>query len=144
MKRLAERLKSEASNVYRDRGIEFNDSWFLAAWMLSQREGITASEMAGNLGISRPAISQMAAGMHRNGLIRYERDLKDGRRRRIYLTEKGRETVEALEPLWQEVGDVTAAMIEDSGPDLLMGLAVLEDSLDESGLSARIDERRKI
>lgn len=143
MKRLAERLKTEASKVYRDRGIDFNDSWFLAAWMLSQRDGIAASEMADSLGVSRPAISQMVAGMHGNGLISYERDEKDGRRRRISLTKKGRETVKALEPLWQEVSDVTTDVVQKTGVDFLSGLAGIEDAFDESSLSERIGERKR-
>jgi len=143
MKRLAERLKSEASRVYRDRGIDFNDSWFLAAWMLSQQDGITASEMADRLGVSRPAISQMAAGMHGKDLIVYERDSEDGRRRRISLTEKGRETVKALAPLWQDVSDVTTGVVESTGVDFLAGLAGLEDAFDENSLSERIGERNR-
>lgn len=143
MKRLVERLKAEASRVYRDRGIDFNDSWFLAAWVLSQHDDITASEMADRLGISRPAVSQMAAGMHRKGFITYERDSADGRRRRISLTESGRETVRALEPLWQDVGDVTSEMIVSSGVDLLTGLAGIEEALDELSLSERIEKEER-
>jgi DNA-binding MarR family transcriptional regulator len=143
MKRLVERLKSEASKVYRDRGIDFNDSWFLAAWVLSTKNGITASEMAGMLSISRPAVSQMTAGMRKKGLIRYRRDPSDGRRRRIYLTGRGRETVKALEPLWRDVGGVTEEILETSGVDLLAGIAGLEDALEEKNLSGRIAERRK-
>jgi DNA-binding MarR family transcriptional regulator len=141
MKRLVERLKAEASRVYRDRGIDFNDSWFLAAWVLSRQDGITASEMADRLGISRPAVSQMTAGLHRAGLITYRSDPADGRRRRISLTGKGRKTVGALEPLWQAVGAVTEEMIGSAGDDLLGGLSGLEDALDEKGLSERISER---
>jgi DNA-binding MarR family transcriptional regulator len=143
MKMLAERLKTEASKVYRDRGIDFNDSWFLAAWILSQRDGITASEMADKLSVSRPAISQMVAGMHGKGLITYERDAKDGRRRRISLTEKGRETVKALEPLWQNVSDITTDVVNSTGVDFLSGLAGIEDAFDESSLSERIGERNR-
>ena len=143
LKRLGERLKAEASRVYRDRGIDFSDSWFLAAWMLSQQDGITTSEMAERLGVSRPAVSQMAAGMYGKGLITYERDSKDGRRRRISLTEKGRETVEALAPLWQDVSDVTTDVVSSTGVDFLTGLAGLEDAFDKSSLSERIKKRSR-
>jgi DNA-binding MarR family transcriptional regulator len=143
MKRLVERLKAEASRVYRDRGIDFNDSWFLAAWVLTQQDSITASGMAEKLGISRPAVSQMAAGMHKKGLISYQKDSADGRRRRISLTKKGRKTVKALEPLWKDVGDVTQEIIETAGVDLLEGLSGLENALERQSLSERIDERSK-
>ena len=143
MKSLSERLKAEASRVYRDRGIDFNDSWFLAAWVLSRQDDITASEMADRLGISRPAVSQMAAGMHGKGLIKYERDSVDGRRRRISLTDSGRETVKALEPLWKDVGDVTSEIIGSGDADLLAGLDVLEDALDEMSLSERIEREER-
>ena len=143
MKRLVERLKTEASRVYRERGIDFNDSWFLAAWVLSRHDGITSSEMADRLGITRPAVSQMTAGMHRKGFITYEKDSDDGRRRRIYLTRMGKETVDALEPLWQAVGDVTDEIMNGSGVDLLAGLAGIEDALEDKSLSDRIAERSR-
>lgn len=144
MKRLVERLKAEASRVYRDRGIDFNDSWFLAAWMLSREDGITASEMAERLGISRPAVSQMTAGLRRAGLITYRGDPDDRRRRLISLTGKGRRTVGELEPLWREVDVVTREMIDSSGVDLLRGLSAIEDAIDKKGLSERIAERSGI
>jgi DNA-binding MarR family transcriptional regulator len=99
--------------------------------------------MADRLGISRPAVSQMAAGMHKKGFITYERDSEDGRRRQISLTGSGRETVRALQPLWDDVSNVTAGIIDSHGIDLLSGLAGLEDALDELSLSERIGNEER-
>jgi len=38
LKRLGDRLKAEATSLYRANGIEFNDSWFLVAFLLSKRK----------------------------------------------------------------------------------------------------------
>jgi DNA-binding MarR family transcriptional regulator len=99
--------------------------------------------MAEKLGVSRPAISQMVSGMHGKGLITYERDEEDGRRRRISLTDKGRETVTALAPLWKDVSEVTTGVVDETGVDFLSGLTGIEDAFDESSLSERIGERER-
>jgi len=46
LRRLGDRLKAEATKLYRANGIEFNDSWFLVAFVLSNREGVHEDTLA--------------------------------------------------------------------------------------------------
>jgi len=140
LKRLGDRLKAEATRLYNAHGIEFNDSWFLVAFLLSSNEGLSMTEMAEMLGISRAAISQMYRAMERNGLLVVHTDDRDRRRRLLYLTEKGRDAVTALEPIWNAVGECTDSLIEATGQDLLKAMSDIERELEQRSLFERVND----
>jgi len=141
LKRLGDRLKAEATKIYRANGIEFNDSWFLIALVLSNREGISVTEAAEALGISHAAISQMATAMERKGLLVGRQDEGDRRRTLLYLTEKGRSTVEALRPIWDAVGECTEDLYASTGKDFLLAISEIEKQLEQQDLFTRVTER---
>ena len=143
LKRLGDRLKAEATRLYNAHGIEFNDSWFLVAFLLSSNEGLSMTEMAEMLGISRAAISQMYRAMERNGLLVVHTDDRDRRRRLLYLTEKGRDAVTALEPIWNAVGECTDSLIEATGQDLLKAMSDIERELEQRSLFERVNDHLK-
>lgn len=143
LRRLGDRLKAEATKLYRANGIEFNDSWFLLALVLSTREGISVSEVAEAFGISHAAISQMAAAMQRKGLLAGRQDDRDRRRTLLYLTEEGRSAVTALQPIWTAVGDCTKELIASTGKDLLLGITEIEEQLEQQDLFDRVTEHTK-
>lgn len=143
LKRLGDKLKAEATKLYSAHGIEFNDSWFLVAFLLLSNEGLSVTDMADMLGISRAAISQMYRAMERNGLIVVHTDDLDRRRRLLYLTEKGRSAVTALEPIWNAVGECTDSMIEATGQDVLKAISELENELGQRTLFERVNDHLK-
>jgi DNA-binding MarR family transcriptional regulator len=140
LKRLGDRLKADATKLYNAHGIEFNDSWFLVAFLLSRNEGLSVTDMAEMLGISRAAISQMYRAMERNRLLVVHIDDRDRRRRLLYLTEEGRAAVTALEPIWNAVGDCTDVLIESTGQDVLKAISELENELEKQSLVERVND----
>jgi DNA-binding MarR family transcriptional regulator len=141
LKRLGDRLKSEATTLYHHRGVDFNDSWFLVGYMLSRQENLTVTEMAKALGISRPAISQIATDMARHRLISVRIDTADRRRKILSLTDSGREAVEMLEPVWRAVADCTDELIASSGQDVLKAINAIERGIKARSLFARVLDR---
>jgi DNA-binding MarR family transcriptional regulator len=140
LKRLGDRLKADATKLYNAHGIEFNDSWFLVAFLLSRNEGLSVTDMAEMLGISRAAISQMYRAMERNRLLVVHIDDRDRRRRLLYLTEEGMAAVTALEPIWNAVGDCTDVLIESTGQDVLKAISELENELEKQSLVERVND----
>jgi len=140
LKRLGDRLKAEATKLYNAHGIEFNDSWFLVAFILSRNEGLSVTDMADMLGISRAAISQMYRAMELNGLLVVHTDDRDRRRRLLYLTEEGRAAVTALEPIWNAVGECTDVLIESTGQDVLKAISEMENELEKRSLVERVND----
>ena len=143
LRRLSDRLKSEATKLYRENGIEFNDSWFLIALMLSNREGISVTEAADALGFSHAAISQMAAAMERKGLLVGSPDERDRRRTLLHLTDEGRSTIDELRPIWDAIGECTGELIGSTGEDFLPAITEIEEQLEQQSLLSRVTERMK-
>lgn len=141
LRRLGDRLKSEATKLYRANGIEFSDSWFLVALVLSHREGISVTEVADAFGISHAAISQMVTAMERKGLLVGHVDERDRRRTLLYLTKEGRSAVEALRPIWEAVGECTEELIASTDKDLLLTISKFEEQLEQQSLFIRVAER---
>jgi len=140
LRRLSDRLKSEATRLYQAAGIEFNDSWFLLALMLSKREGVTVKEVSEAFGISHSAISQMATAMKSRKLIEGRKDPNDRRRTLLYLTEGGRSAVKALKPLWNTIGNCTEEIISQTGEDILSAITEMEERIQERDLFTRVNE----
>ena len=141
LRRLSDRLKSEATRLYQARGIDFNDSWFLLAFMLSKHEGITIKEVSGALGVSHSAISQMASAMKHKKLIESRQDARDRRRTLLFLSEEGKSAVKALQPIWTAVGNHTERLISQTGEDVLSALTEMEKKIEEKDLFTRVTEQ---
>jgi DNA-binding MarR family transcriptional regulator len=141
LKRLSDRLKSEATTLYHHRGADFNDSWFLVGYMLSKEDNLTVTEMARALGISRPAISQIASDMARHRLISMRVDDTDKRRKKLTLTDSGRDMVETLAPVWRAIAECTEELIAASGQDVLKAIDTLERGIEKRSLFARVLDR---
>ncbi|MGH1447575.1 MAG: MarR family winged helix-turn-helix transcriptional regulator [Cognatishimia sp.] len=62
----------------------------------------TPSEIADHVGITRQAISRLLLQMRKKGWIEQEFDPKDGRSRRLVITESGRALLEACHPIVNE------------------------------------------
>jgi DNA-binding MarR family transcriptional regulator len=138
LKRLSDRLKAEATTIYHHQGVDFNDSWFQVGFMLSRTDKMGITEIARALGISRPAVSQMAGEMAKKHLITIQPDPKDGRRRLLSLTDYGREAVETLKPVWDAVGESTDGLIESTGLDVLKAITDIERGLEHRSLFSRV------
>jgi DNA-binding MarR family transcriptional regulator len=140
LRRLGDRLKAESTKLYRANGIEFSDSWFLVAFVLSQRERIDVNEVAGSFGVSHAAVSQMVTAMERKGLLTKIADESDRRRTLLCLTDEGRSAVEALNPIWNAIGKCTKELLGSTGKDLLLAIEKLEDQLEQQSLFNRVTE----
>lgn len=143
LKRLGDRLKSEATKVYRAHGIEFNDSWFLLALVLADEENVSVTGIADAFGVSHAAVSQMAAAMERRGLVAARSDERDRRRSLLRLTPQGRDAVEALRPIWIAVGECTDELIASTGTDVLAAVSKIEEELERTNLFTRVTEHMK-
>ncbi len=62
-------------------------------------EVTTPSDIAGHLGITRPATSRVLTRMRGNGLLAQDFDAADARKTRLRLTDKGRHTLSLCLPL---------------------------------------------
>ena len=67
---------------------------------LWEKEGVAQSELADACGLEKPTITKVIERMSEAGLIRVERDQRDRRVRRVYLTERGRSLKGEVRKRW--------------------------------------------
>jgi len=141
LRRLSERLMKDVSRVYRDLGIDFKANWFSILYALGQESPMSVTELARTLGLSHPAVNQIAAQLLARGLIGQSKDESDERKRLLQLTPMGRQLIDELEPVWSEIRLANRALLKESGGDLLGDLTRVEAALDENSMANRVSKR---
>jgi DNA-binding MarR family transcriptional regulator len=66
-------------------------------------DGLTQSELAGELCISPATMTKMLDRMAKAGLVERRTDVEDQRVSRVYLTGEGRSLREPIEGIWHEI-----------------------------------------
>jgi DNA-binding MarR family transcriptional regulator len=76
---------------------------------LWEKEGLTHSELAGHLHVQPATITKMIQRMERAGFVERSQDAEDQRVSRVYLTDAGRNTRDAVERVLRELEEQTFA-----------------------------------
>lgn len=137
LKRLSERMMADAADVYRHFGLEVQPRWFPLMALLQDRGQVTVVEAADAIGVSQPAISQFARQLQNAQLVEIVVCEDDGRRRLLSLSQRGREAVTAMQPMWQAVDQAAADLCQEAGFDVLAVLRGLEQALTKQSLLSR-------
>jgi DNA-binding MarR family transcriptional regulator len=66
-------------------------------------DGLTQSELAGDMCISPATMTKMLDRMAKAGLVERRTDVEDQRVSRVYLTAEGRSLREPIEGIWHEI-----------------------------------------
>jgi DNA-binding MarR family transcriptional regulator/N-acetylglutamate synthase-like GNAT family acetyltransferase len=143
LKRISERLMRDGSRIYKKLDFEFQARWFPVMYLLGQKSPLSVTEIARELGMTHPAINQIAAGMSKAGLISSIKDSQDERRRMLSITEKGGRIMTALVPVWKDIESATQEVLDQSGQNLLTILTRIEEALDEEDMYHRVITRMK-
>jgi DNA-binding MarR family transcriptional regulator len=142
LRRLSERLDADARRVYAEAGIAFEQRWLGVLDLLSAGAPLTVGEIAASLGISHPSVSQTRQSLAKAGLIAWERDPGDARRRRLRLTAAGAALVERLRPIWAVLDEAAIELDREAG-GVTGALQKLEDALQRGSIHARAARRLK-
>jgi len=137
LKRLSDRLLSDASKIYKTCGHDIQPKWFALLALLYQKEKASIVEAAESLGVSQPAISQFVKEMLSKGLIISNPSSRDSRRKFISLSEQGYQKVLAMQPMWQAVEQAAKDLCLEAGDETFASIKRLEKSLDRQSLLQR-------
>jgi MarR family transcriptional regulator, organic hydroperoxide resistance regulator len=140
LRRLSNEVDGDARRLYAEFGVVFEQRWLGLLDLLSRHGPLTVGELAGALGISHPSVSQSRQSLARAGLIAWERDGQDQRRRKLRLTEEGSALVARLAPLWQAL-DEAAKEIDREAGSAVAALERLEGVLRARSVYDRVRER---
>lgn len=137
LRRLSERIDQDATRVYSQLGITFEQRWFgILNHLMIHREG-SVGKIAQTLGITHVSISQARKSLEKEGLIKSSIDPKDGRRKTLHLTDEGEAFVERLAPIW-DVFEKAAIELDKESDGVTVALGRLEIALTEKTLYDRV------
>lgn len=97
------RIRRDYSDMLRDLNLYVGQDNFL--YRLWSGDGVTQMDLCEHLNCEPPTVTNMVKSLEQNGFIYRERDAKDGRIMRIYLTEAGKALEEPVERLWRNHQD---------------------------------------
>ncbi len=95
---------------------------------LSQHDGMSPSELADALHVSRPTVTSMLQRMEAGGAIERRADEHDQRISRLYLTSRGHDLASRMRAVHADIiGATIGRLSEDDRRELLRLLAILND-----------------
>lgn len=94
-------------------GVDITPEQWVMLDSLYQRNGQSQTELAGDSYKNAPTVSRIIDLLEKKGLVERQRFANDRRRYKIFLTQKGQNTVEKIQPAvvalrekgWQELTD---------------------------------------
>lgn len=140
LRRLSARIDADATRAYAALGIDFEQRWFGVLNQLAINGAMTVTDIAATLGITHVSVSQTRQSLAKEGLIASDRDEADARRRTLRLTDKGREFVTRLQPIWQVYEDAALELDTEAG-GVVEALDKLEKCIADKSLYDRIMTR---
>ena len=72
-------------------------------WHLWREDGLTQTQMVERMCVQPPTVSKMLERMEKAGLVTRRSDPEDSRVSRVYLTEQGRRSEQAVRDIWQNI-----------------------------------------
>jgi len=139
LRSLSDRIDRDANQVYVQLGIAFEQRWMGMLDLLDRSGPMSVKDIATDLRISHPSVSQTRASLLAAGLVAEREDPKDGRRRTLRLSAGGQALVEKLRPVWSALEETGRTLNREAG-DVVAALARLEDALDRASIAARTAE----
>lgn len=140
LKRVSEYMMKETQLVYDDIGIDFDPYLFPTFKIISQKNGVTNSELKKSLRISQPAITQITNKLSKKGLINLKSDVIDKRKNIIELSKKGIALIPRLKPVWEAIEKTINKITQHQSNSLIEHLNNLEDQFSEKDFSIAILE----
>jgi DNA-binding MarR family transcriptional regulator/N-acetylglutamate synthase-like GNAT family acetyltransferase len=142
LKRLAERLQTDAYKVHRAQGIDAQPAELALLGAIDRFGPMTVSAAVESLGISQPAVTRTAAALVQRGSLSSTSSESDQRQKTLKLTRQGRALVtKAKKRAWPLIEQAVTELCTTLDGPLLTQLGQLERQLSERSLETRALER---
>ncbi|HLZ86768.1 MAG TPA: MarR family winged helix-turn-helix transcriptional regulator [Puia sp.] len=139
--RLSEQFRKDGHLVYKEYGIDFEPKWFPVIYALHHKTQLSVVGLAAEIGYTHPSTISLLKELEKQKLIRSQKDKTDERKRMIRLTEKGRDLVTQMEPVWRVFNTAISELI-DTPHNLLQAIIEVENNFKEKSLLQRARKHR--
>jgi ribosomal protein S18 acetylase RimI-like enzyme len=143
LRRLSERMTQDVVSLYKDLDIDFEPRWFPVFYLLSRKSSVGVVDAAKILGISHPAVNQIAGELIKQGLVVALKDKADKRKRLLALSPQGKTLLPVLEGIWENVHLAARELLDATGMDIMGMLDKLEDAVEAQGVYTRFVANQK-
>jgi DNA-binding MarR family transcriptional regulator/N-acetylglutamate synthase-like GNAT family acetyltransferase len=141
LKRLAERVQTDATRAFSDHGIPIQATHFPLLAALTTYGPLSVTEAVEAVGISQPAVTRIHNSLQKLGLTRTVPVKGDNRQKQIRLTPKGEALVEDMKHnMWPHVRRAAQALCEGPDTDILSLITRLEEGLQARPIHVRIQD----
>ncbi|WP_367892752.1 bifunctional helix-turn-helix transcriptional regulator/GNAT family N-acetyltransferase [Flavivirga aquimarina] len=138
LKRVSEYMMKETQLVYNHFNVDFDPYLFPMFKIIANKNGVTNSEIQNALQFTQPAITQAINKLNDKGLIIYESDKLDKRKKIISLSDKGSNLLQRLKPIWKSIDKIIKEYTLESSSSLIEHLNSLENKLNTKSFSTTI------
>lgn len=144
LRHFADHLIDEEMRTYREAGIDIPYRWHSILQILQEKkQGLTISDLAEIQEKTHPDVVYTINQMVKEGMVHESDHSTDKRKRLISLTDKAKETISLLKPMWAAVHDATNTWLREIAPDLILNIEALNQSLEQNSLYSRIRHEKK-
>lgn len=142
LKRLSDRLYQDVDGAYRDLDHSAEGRWFGVLFLLHGNGRMSISQLAGEMGQTHSAISQLSKKLSAEGLVGSSPDPGDSRRRLLELSPAGQDYVARLQPMWKSITAAVNTILQEADAAALLPLiARVEEQLVRTPLRGEILSR---
>jgi len=138
LKALSDRFYAAADEVYRSCGADIESRWFPLMRYLWEAGPTTVTDVAGAIGQTHSAVSQLADKLVRAGMLKRRNDPADARRSLLALTAKGGRALQRLGPVWAAIRQGVQETLGPQSRRLLEALQACEQALDAAPIADTI------
>jgi DNA-binding MarR family transcriptional regulator len=146
LRRLSESFLAEINRAYQNERIDFDASWFPVFYLLSKNEALSIKELSEQTEVSHPAASQLITNLKNKKLVMSVTCTDDGRRQLVQLTDKGRQLLEQILPVWDAILLAMDELLADEPGcrELLPAISSIESAFRSANLADRISSKLSV
>jgi ribosomal protein S18 acetylase RimI-like enzyme/DNA-binding MarR family transcriptional regulator len=144
LKMLLEELYRDIAQVYKSNNLDFEPRFFLLFYTLKDGQKIKITDIAKEIGLSQPAISQLTETLEKRGFISFIKDKKDTRIKLVSLSAKGKKLIPVLEEIWEDVLSAQEDFFKELGIDMINILNKIETGLHRKSMFDRVSDKAKL
>jgi DNA-binding MarR family transcriptional regulator len=136
LQRLSDQIRKDGALIYKSHGIDFEPKWFPVIYTLHIKPVLSVVELAAEIGYTHPSTISLLKELEKEKLIRSKKDKQDERKRLLQLSDKGKELVVKMQPVWKTIA---AAITEltDTQNNLMKAIEEVEGRLREKSFAER-------
>jgi DNA-binding MarR family transcriptional regulator/predicted GNAT family acetyltransferase len=144
LKRLSDTIMRNGTDIYQANKIDFEPRWFPVFYTLAEYGDMTVTDLAREIGVKHPTISQTVKELERRGLVSSSQCEEDGRRRILTISQEGKDMLPKMRPVWNDISNAIHSMIQEHKHNILCAIESFEQDFDSKCFFDRVnDETQK-